>query len=66
MDLSNKVVGHFGDSITGKLSPSKESDLYLKDAISFVEVDIITPAQKLLARQLTFDIVRGKSLLVTG
>ncbi|KAJ6378134.1 hypothetical protein OIU78_028385 [Salix suchowensis] len=55
-----------GDSLNGKLSPSKNSELYSEDAISFVEVDIITPAQKLLARQLTFDIGQGKSLLLTG
>uniref|UniRef100_A0A6N2ND68 ABC transporter domain-containing protein n=1 Tax=Salix viminalis TaxID=40686 RepID=A0A6N2ND68_SALVM len=55
-----------GDSLNGKLSPSKNSELYSEDAISFVEVDIITPAQKLLATQLTFDIGQGKSLLLTG
>ncbi|KAL9377881.1 hypothetical protein Peur_029216 [Populus x canadensis] len=55
-----------GDSLNGKLSPSKNSELYSKDAISFMEVDIITPAQKLLARQLTFDIGQGQSLLLTG
>lgn len=48
------------------LSSSKMADLYEKDLISFSEVDIITPAQKLLARRLTYDIVPGKSLLVTG
>ncbi|WOL18839.1 ABC transporter D family member 1-like [Canna indica] len=37
-----------------------------QDIISFCEVDIITPSQKLLARRLTCDIVQGKSLLVTG
>jgi ABC-type uncharacterized transport system fused permease/ATPase subunit len=47
-------------------SPSKRRDLYSEDAISFSEVDIITPAQKMLARQLTCDIVPGESLLVTG
>lgn len=41
-------------------SPSSE------DVISFSEVDIITPGQKVLARKLTCDIVKGKSLLVTG
>lgn len=40
----------------------KESD----DVISFSEVDIITPTQKLLARKLTCDIVPGKNLLLTG
>ncbi|KAG5245171.1 ABC transporter family member [Salix suchowensis] len=55
-----------GDSLNSKLSPSKNSELYSKDVISFMEVDIITPAQKLLARQLTFDIEQRKSLLLTG
>lgn len=36
------------------------------DDIIFTEVDIITPAQKLLARKLTFTVSPGKSLLVTG
>lgn len=36
------------------------------DIISFSNVDIVTPSQKMLARKLTFDIVLGKSLLVTG
>ncbi|XP_044469783.1 ABC transporter D family member 1-like [Mangifera indica] len=39
---------------------------YSEDAISFSELDIITPAQKMLARRLTYDIAPGKSLLVTG
>lgn len=47
-------------------SLSKWKHFYSEDAISFSEVDIITPAQKLLARQLTCDIVPGESLLVTG
>lgn len=34
--------------------------------ISFSEVDIVTPAQKLLARKLTFTVTPQKSLLVTG
>ncbi|XP_031495991.1 ABC transporter D family member 1 [Nymphaea colorata] len=36
------------------------------DVISFSDVDIISPAQKVLARQLSFEITPGKSLLVTG
>ncbi|KAG6768440.1 hypothetical protein POTOM_027356 [Populus tomentosa] len=62
----SKQKSGYWDSLNGKLSPSKNSELYSKDAISFMEVDIITPAQKLLARQLTFDIGKGKSLLLTG
>ncbi|XP_019185646.1 PREDICTED: ABC transporter D family member 1 [Ipomoea nil] len=37
-----------------------------EDVISFSGMNIITPAQKLLARKLTCDIMPGKSLLVTG
>lgn len=55
-----------GDWSSDELPSSRESDINVKDVISFMEVDIITPAQKLLARQLTWDIVEGKSLLVTG
>ncbi|KAJ3698082.1 hypothetical protein LUZ61_001787 [Rhynchospora tenuis] len=36
------------------------------EVISFQGVDIMTPAQKLLARQLSCDVIQGKSLLVTG
>ncbi|GMH08156.1 hypothetical protein Nepgr_009996 [Nepenthes gracilis] len=36
------------------------------DIISFSNADIVTPTQKMLARRLTCDIERGKSLLVTG
>ncbi|CAN1224686.1 ABC transporter D family member 1 [Linum perenne] len=49
-----------------KLSMPTERHLHSEDAISFIEADIITPSQKLLARQLTCEIVQGKSLLVTG
>lgn len=47
-------------------SRSNQIESHSDEIISFSEVDIITPAQKLLARQLTCDIVPGKSLLVTG
>lgn len=63
---ANWVVGLAADSTSESKSPSKRRDLYSEDAISFSEVDIITPAQKMLARQLTCDIVPGESLLVTG
>ncbi|MBA0717513.1 hypothetical protein Golax_005324, partial [Gossypium laxum] len=55
-----------GDLSTDNLSRSQRTALSAEDVISFAEVDIITPAQKLLARQLTCDVVPGKSLLVTG
>lgn len=45
---------------------SSKSDEESDAIISFSEVDIITPTQKLLARKLTCDIVPGKSLLLTG
>ncbi|XP_042458398.1 ABC transporter D family member 1 isoform X2 [Zingiber officinale] len=52
--LSDNTVSNDSNSLPGQ------------DIISFCKVDIITPSQKLLARQLTCDIVHGKSLLVTG
>lgn len=45
---------------------SKSTELHSDDIISFSKVDIITPSQKILARQLECEIVPGKSLLVTG
>ncbi|KAK4430578.1 ABC transporter D family member 1 [Sesamum alatum] len=54
--------GHHDDSSLQSTRTQSLSD----DIISFSNVDIITPTQKLLARQLTCDIVPGKSLLVTG
>ncbi|KAL4378612.1 hypothetical protein GQ457_02G009330 [Hibiscus cannabinus] len=54
------------DLSANNLLQSQRTALSAKDVISFSEVDIITPAQKLLARQLTCDVVPGKSLLVTG
>ncbi|XP_022774962.1 ABC transporter D family member 1-like isoform X6 [Durio zibethinus] len=55
-----------GDLSTDNLLRSQRTGLYTEDVISFAKVDIITPAQKLLARQLTCDVLPGKSLLVTG
>ncbi|XP_052878288.1 ABC transporter D family member 1-like isoform X1 [Gossypium arboreum] len=55
-----------GDFNIDKLTESQSTSLYAKDIISFANVDIISPAQKLLAKQLTCDVVPGKSLLVTG
>ncbi|KAJ6806420.1 ABC transporter D family member 1 [Iris pallida] len=45
---------------------SEANVIHAEDMISFSEVDIIAPSQKLLARQLTCEIVQGKSLLLTG
>ncbi|KAG8373362.1 hypothetical protein BUALT_Bualt11G0016300 [Buddleja alternifolia] len=54
--------GNYDSSSSGAKFTESQSD----DIISFSKVDIITPTQKMLARQLTCDIVPGKSLLVTG
>lgn len=54
------------DENAGTSSSSAELHKDSDNAISFSEVDIITPTQKLLARKLTCDIVAGKSLLLTG
>lgn len=62
----NIVVGYSGASGTDTLSPSEKREFHSEDAITFSEVNIITPSQKILARKLTCDIVPGKSLLVTG
>lgn len=45
---------------------SKSTEVHSDDSISFSKVDIITPSQKILARQLVCEIVPGKNLLVTG
>lgn len=51
---------------SGDTQSSSRRYLHSEDSITFSEVDIVTPAQKLLARQLKCDILPGKSLLVTG
>ncbi|KAG9444196.1 hypothetical protein H6P81_015536 [Aristolochia fimbriata] len=43
-----------------------ETEVSDGDIISFKEVDIITPGQKLLARKLACNITPGRSLLLTG
>ena len=48
----------------GAISPVR--DVHSRYVISFSKVDIVTPAQKMLARELECDIERGGSLLVTG
>lgn len=63
---TDEVDGQSGVSASDAILPSTSSNLHSEDIISFHKVDIITPAQKLLARKLTCDIVSGKSLLVTG
>ncbi|KAK8652829.1 hypothetical protein V6N13_126852 [Hibiscus sabdariffa] len=54
------------DFMTDKSLPNNGNGLYAEDVISFSNVDIVTPSEKRLARQLTCDVVPGKNLLVTG
>ncbi|KAK7311131.1 hypothetical protein RJT34_09056 [Clitoria ternatea] len=54
-----------GDSINGSIIPPV-GDYHAKDIISFFKVNIVTPSQKMLARELTCDVELGRSLLVTG
>lgn len=63
---TDEVDDRSGVTASDAVLPSKSSNLHSEDVISFYKVDIITPAQKLLARKLTCDIVPGRSLLVTG
>ncbi|KAG1331147.1 ABC transporter D family member 1-like [Cocos nucifera] len=63
-ELLNAAQSEF--SLPDASMSSEVNDSPAQDIISFSKVDIITPSQKLLARQLTFDILQGKSLLVTG
>ncbi|XP_020872598.1 ABC transporter D family member 1 isoform X3 [Arabidopsis lyrata subsp. lyrata] len=53
-------------SQSGVTLENHTSRLDSQDLLSFSEVDIITPAQKLMASKLSCEIVSGKSLLVTG
>jgi len=46
--------------------PSNVIRVASEETISFRNVDIVTPSQKLLASQLSCDVSQGKSLLVTG
>ncbi|KAI4317255.1 hypothetical protein L6164_025142 [Bauhinia variegata] len=55
-----------GDSISPTMPITKARGVHSSDVISFSKVDIITPTQKMLASELTCDIVPGESLLVTG
>lgn len=58
-------AAHSGEFING--GPiSSATDYHSKDVISFSKVNIVTPSQKMLARELTCDVELGRSLLVTG
>ncbi|CAA2998788.1 ABC transporter D family member 1 [Olea europaea subsp. europaea] len=54
------------DSHNGSSTLSNLTESQSENAITFSEVDIITPTQKMLAKQLTCVIAPGKSLLLTG
>ncbi|KAG8079143.1 hypothetical protein GUJ93_ZPchr0007g5315 [Zizania palustris] len=53
-------------SQSNAVMPSNSIGAASKEIISFHDVDIVTPSQKLLATQLSCDVSQGKSLLVTG
>lgn len=53
-------------AVADNSSTSEKNYQYSDDEISFSNVDIVAPGQKMLARQLRCDISPGKSLLVTG
>ncbi|KAJ7945398.1 ABC transporter D family member 1 [Quillaja saponaria] len=55
-----------GDSVITTTPLYNRREMYSEDVISFSKVDVITPARKIVARELTCDIVPGESLLVTG
>ncbi|XAR73376.1 Fatty-acyl-CoA-transporting ATPase [Bertholletia excelsa] len=59
-------VAQKDDPVAIAESPMQLTESPSSDIISFSEVDIVSPAQKLLARKLTCDIKPGESLLVTG
>ncbi|KAK1691716.1 hypothetical protein QYE76_008413 [Lolium multiflorum] len=46
--------------------PSSAISTASEEIISFHEVDIVTPSQKLLASKLSCNVAQGKSLLLTG
>ncbi|VAH86069.1 unnamed protein product [Triticum turgidum subsp. durum] len=53
-------------SQSNAVMPSNVISVPSEETISFRNVDIVTPSQKLLASQLSCDVSQGKSLLVTG
>ncbi|KAG5529449.1 hypothetical protein RHGRI_029992 [Rhododendron griersonianum] len=59
-------VAQKDDPVAFDESPIQLTEPLSTDIISFSKVDIVSPAQKMLATKLTCDVVPGKSLLVTG
>ncbi|KMT09515.1 hypothetical protein BVRB_6g129810 [Beta vulgaris subsp. vulgaris] len=66
LELEEFLDAAQSDHLTQTSLASEGNSGYSEDSISFSDVDIITPSQKLLARRLTCEIVPGKSVLVTG
>ncbi|KAK9726045.1 hypothetical protein RND81_05G186600 [Saponaria officinalis] len=66
LELEEFLDAAQSDDITSTLLECEGNSSQSEDLISFSDVDIITPSQKLLARRLSCDVVPGKSLLVTG
>lgn len=72
-DLSGGInrIMELNELLNAAQKEPNENTLHLQELqksedIVFSEVDIITPAQKVLAKKLTFQVSPGKSLLVTG
>ncbi|CAI9758234.1 unnamed protein product [Fraxinus pennsylvanica] len=66
-DLGTDSDREYGEDIhNGSSTQSNLTASLSEDSISFSKVDIITPAQEMLAKQLTCVIAPGRSLLVTG
>ncbi|XP_020571513.1 ABC transporter D family member 1 [Phalaenopsis equestris] len=61
LDVSQSDISLPAASVSSEVNVIPKQDI-----ISFSNVDVITPAQKLLAAKLTCDVVQGESLLVTG
>lgn len=66
LELDEFLDAAQSEHLTQTSLATEGNSAHAEDTISFSDVDIITPSQKLLARRLTCDIVPGKSLLVTG
>ncbi|KNA13617.1 hypothetical protein SOVF_115030 [Spinacia oleracea] len=66
MELDEFLDAAHSEHLSQTSLASEGNSALSEDTISFTDVDIITPSQKLLARRLTCDIVPGRSLLVTG
>ena len=65
-DVESKALTAEKAKMVEKIAAAKLLNSEQEDKIEFDKVDIITPGGKILARQLSFDVPRGISVLVTG